>query len=176
MTNQPDQSSADLAQREANTEVFVEENACTLFDPANEWCEPAIDFAKWKSEDTEGLRSDEEHDTARRHAILRTGMHFVHSLHDFYGTDLDALSPAYLAELILDHFDEVYNGESAEVDDLTDGEDIPFDAPTPVPSTPINPFEKYILPVPNPAQRDDLFQQVDDLVRAHFGLPSKPRF
>lgn len=178
MTTQHD----DNAKRET-THEWAEENACILFDPANEWCEPAIDFAQWKAEDTEGLRSDEEHDTARRHAVLRTevDLRLAFARHDFDGTDLDALSPAHLAELIVDHFDEVYNGESAEPDSalpITDGEDIPFDAPA-APTAPINPFEKYVLPSSTPlstADDSELFQQVDDLLRSHFGLPSKPRF
>lgn len=157
------EANAALAQREANTEVFMEQNAWYLLDPQEAWCSPAIDFARWKAEDTEGLRSDEEHDTARRHTILQV-MGCDKGLWETFGDDpdFDFISLSYLAELIIDHFDELWNGENAEPnDDLTDGEEIPFHAPNP--ST-------------NPAQQDALFQQVDDLLRSHFGLPSKPRF
>jgi hypothetical protein len=133
---------------------FVEDNACILFDPANEWCTPAIEFARWKAEDTEGLRSDQEHDTHRRHATLRTAM-CCDGLYETFGHDLDAVALRYIAECLIDHFEEVYSGESADDPEITDGEEIPFNAP---------------------AQQGDVFQQVDDLIRSHFGLQPKPRF
>lgn len=157
-------SVASIVEAEERAAQFVEENACILFDPANEWCTPAIEFARWKAEDTEGLRSDQEHDTHRRHATLRIAM-CCDGLYETFGHDLDAVTLRYIAECLIDHFEEVYSGESAEPNnayfDGDDEDDIPFEAPA-----------RVLTPTPDA----NLFQQVDDLIRSHFGLPPKPRF
>lgn len=146
-----------IAQREANTELFLEDNAEFLLDPSELWCRPAIAFAKWDAKDTEGLRGDGERDIARNFAIKQILLD--QTLKTF---SMPSIDMHYLADLIVSHFEEVYSGESAEAftndPEITDGEEIPFDAPA-------------------PQQPDfELFQQVDDLLRSHFGLPSKPRF
>ena len=168
MTDQYD----NLAQREANTEAFIEEHACILCDPANEWCQPAIEFARWNAADTEGLRGDHERDSARHHAILLTGMHLP-NLDQMLDDVPEGISLTYLAELIVDHFETVYSGESAagyEGDEDEVGRD---------PNCAVVIVQKPAEVIPNPPACEfsfqppapPLFDTIDAMLRSHFGLP-----